>query len=76
MTKEELQKIPFHFVSHMSMEDEHTSTYASPDNRLGFCDHTIYKDGQPYRTYRHYRIDLKIYKSKKKFEEAIKDWNP
>ena len=76
MTIDELKAIPFHFVSSAAWEHEHTLTYESEDWRLGFCDHTIYKDGQPYRTYRHYRIDLKIYKSKKKFEEAIKDWNP
>ena len=74
MTPEELNTIPFHFVSHMSMEHEHTTTYASEDDKLGFCDHTIYKDGRPYRSYRHYRIGLKVYKSKKKFIEALKDF--
>ena len=89
MTVEELEKVPFHFVAHMSMEDEHTSTYviehnrlgicehtstnAIEDNRLGICEHTIYKDGRPYR---HWRIGTNIYKSKKKFLEAIKDYNP
>jgi hypothetical protein len=73
MTIEELQKEPFHFVSHMSMEDEHVTTYASEDNHLGICDHTIYRDGQPWRTYRHWRIGKKIYKTKKKFIEAIKE---
>jgi phage terminase large subunit-like protein len=37
MTIEELEKVKFHFVSHMSMEDEHTTTYASEDNQLGWC---------------------------------------
>jgi hypothetical protein len=73
MTTEELEKVPFHFVSHMSMEDEHVTTYASEDNHLGICDHTIYRDGQPWRTYRHWRIGKKIYKTKKKFIEAIKE---
>ena len=77
MTIEELKKISFHFVSHMSMEDEHTTTYANEDNQLGWCDHVPYKNGQPYgRAYRHYRIGLKIYKTKAKFLEAIKDYNP
>ena len=76
MTIEELEKVPFHFVAHMSMEDEHTTTYASEDNRLGICDHTIYKDGRPYRSYRHWRIGTNIYKSKKKFLNALKDYNP
>lgn len=37
MTEEELSKIPFKFVSHMSMEDEHTIAYQSENGRLGFC---------------------------------------
>ena len=76
MTIEELEKVKFHFVAHMSMEDEHTTTYASEDNRLGICDHAIYKDGRPYRSYRHYWLNGKVYKSKKKFIEALKDYNP
>ena len=67
MTEEELSKIPFKFVGHMSMEDEHTIAYQSENGRLGFCDHTPYKDGHPHgRSYRHYRIDGKVYKTKKK----------
>lgn len=31
MTPEQLQKIPFHMVCHLSMEHEHTLTYASED---------------------------------------------
>ena len=72
MTPEEFEKVKFHFVAHMSMEDEHTTTYVSEDNRLGWCDHTIYRDGQPYRSYRHWRIGENIYKTKKKFLEALK----
>ena len=74
MTVEELEQIQFHFVSHLSMENEHSTTYASDDNKFGFCDHQPYKDGQPCgRAYRHYRIGTKIYKSKEKFFEALKD---
>ena len=80
MTIEELEKVKFHFVAHMSMEDEHTTTYASEDNRLGICDHVprdeygmVKKGG---RAVRHFMIDGKVYKSKKKFLEAIKDYNP
>ena len=76
MTIEELEKVKFHFVAHMSMEDMHTTTYESDDGRFGFCDHTIYTDGRPYRSYRHWRIGTNIYKSKKKFLDAIKDYNP
>jgi len=77
MTPEELQKIPFYFVSSLSMEDEHMLSYESEDGRLGFCDHTHKrKNGDFGRTYRHYRIDGKVYKKKEKFIEALADFNP
>ena len=81
MTEEELAKVKFHMVEHLSMESVHFSGYRSEDGRLGFCDHTpVLADHggiQEYgRTTRHYRIDDKIYKSKKKFLEALKDFNP
>lgn len=77
MTTEELAKIPFHFVCHMAMEDEHTLTYASEDNRLGWCDHTpVKKNGDFGRGYRHWRIDGKVYKTRKKFIEALRDFEP
>lgn len=77
MTLEGLKKIPFHFVSSLAMEDEHMLTYASEDGRLGFCDHTPKrKNGDFGRTYRHYRIEGKVYKKKEKFIEALADFNP
>lgn len=77
MTIEELQKVKFHFVSHLSMVDEHCTTYASEDNRLGWSEHVPFKDGEPYgRHTRHYRIDTKVYKSKKKFLEALQNFSP
>lgn len=77
MTIEELDKVPFRFHSHMNLADEHTTTYFSEDQRIGFCDHVPYKDGQPHgRSYRHYWLDGKVYKTKKKFLEALKDFDP
>ena len=77
MTIEELEKMPFKFHSHMSMEDEHITTYLSEDGKIGFCNHVPFKDGDPHgRSYRHYLLNGKVYKSKKKFLEAIKDFNP
>ena len=80
MTVEELEKVKFKFHSHMSMEDEHTTTYFSEDGKIGFCDHVprdeygmVKKGG---RAVRHFMIDGKVYKTKKKFLEAIKDFNP
>ena len=76
MTEEEWSKIPFKFAGHMSMEDEHTIAYQSENGRLGFCDHTLKKkDGTFGRQYRHWRIDGKVYKSKKKFLEALADYS-
>ena len=80
MTIDELKTIPFHFVCSAAWEHEHTMTYESEDGRLGFCDHVprdeygmVKKGG---RAVRHFMIDGKVYKSKKKFLEAIKDFNP
>jgi len=74
MTIEEFNKIPFQFISHLAMEDEHTTTYASKDRRFWICQHVNYKDGEPKgRSYTHYRIDGNVYKTKKKLIEAIKN---
>ena len=80
MTIEEIKHIPFHFVCSAAWEHEHTMTYMSKDGRMGFCDHVprdkygmVKKGG---RAVRHFMIDGKVYKSKKKFLEAIKDFNP
>ena len=40
MTEEELKKIPFKMVDHLSVATHHTCTYSSADGRLGFSDHT------------------------------------
>lgn len=75
MTYEELKTIPFRFVSHLSMEDEHCTAYESEDGRLGFCCHVPYKNGKPKgRSYTHYRIDNKVYKTKEKFIEALEQF--
>lgn len=75
MTYEELKKMPFRFVCHLSMEEEHATTYISEDGRIGFCDHVRYKDGQPTkRVRRHWQIDGKVYKTTPKFIEALKEF--
>ena len=77
MTIEEIKHIPFHFVCSATWDHEHTMTYESEDGRLGFCDHTpMRKNGDFGRTYRHYHIDGKVYKSKEKFLAALADVNP
>lgn len=75
MTEEELKNIPFQFVGHMSMIDMHTTTYSSKDGKLGFCDYVPFKNDEPCgRSYRHYRIGTKWYKSKKRLLEALKNF--
>jgi len=77
MTEEELKKVKFTFVSHVAMKNEHTCVYVGAGGRLSFCDHTPKKNEYEFgRTYRHFRIDNKIYKSYKKFVEALKDFEP
>lgn len=77
MTPEELSKIPFRCVCHAAFEDEHTLTYISDDGRLGFCMHTPkLKHGGFGKGRTHYQIDGKVYKSRKKFLEALKEFNP
>lgn len=76
MTIEELEKIPFHFVSHLSMEDMHYTIYMSDDKRFGFCNYVPFKDGEPdkeKKSYRYYMIDGKVYKTKGKFLKALAD---
>lgn len=74
MTKEELSKVPFQMTWHMNMEHEHTSTYVNTDYDFGICRHTKCIDGIACGlTYTHYRHRNKVYKSLKKFLEAIKD---
>jgi hypothetical protein len=80
MTEEELKKVPFHKTWHVAMEGEYITTYMSKDERMIICDHVprdecgmVKKGG---RSVRHFMIDGKVYKSKKKFLEALKDFNP
>ncbi len=77
MTLEELNKVKFHLIGSLALENVHFLTYASEDGRLGICDRTPKNtNGRFGKTCRHYRIDDKVYKTKKAFEEAIKDFNP
>lgn len=76
MTIEELKKIPFRMVAHLAKDDEHCCTYSSEDGMLGFCDHTKKRGFNFGRSYRHWRIGKKVYKSKEKFLEALKDYHP
>ena len=75
MTAEELAKVPFQFKSHLSMEGEHCTVYEDNSKRLSFCSHVPFRNGKPYgRCYTHYMIDGKVYKTKEKFMEALKEF--
>ena len=77
MTIKELEKVPFHFVCSAAWEHEHTLTYESEDGRLGYCEHTPKrKNGDFGRSYRHWHIDGKVYKTKEKFIAALAGFNP
>lgn len=74
MTDSDLAKIKFKFVMSLSGEYEHYTTYESVDYipPIGICVHTpVRKNGSFGREYRHYRFNRKVYKTKKKFLEAM-----
>lgn len=74
MTYKELKKVPFHFVSHLSLEDEHQVTYADNSGRLGFCDITKKKGFDFGKTKRAFRIDSEWYEKKEDFIKALKSF--
>ena len=71
MTKEEFEKIPFRFLSHISQESVHIANYVSEDG-LFVISRITPKKGDDFGKARiHYRIGDKWYKSRKKFLEAL-----
>lgn len=74
MTDKEIKLINFTSVSHMSMGNEHIVRYNSESGRIGVCHHVPYQNGGQFiRAYTTYRIDDKIYKTKKAFIQALKE---
>lgn len=77
MTEQDLAKIKFKFVMSMTGEYEHMLSYESVGHipTIGICIHTpVRKDGNFGREYRHYRFNGKTYKTKKKFLEAMTEF--
>ena len=73
MTQDELKKVKFHMVAHLSLAKEHQATYADDSGRLGFCDITKKKSEFEFGDSRRvYRIDSTWYETKEEFEEALK----
>lgn len=76
MTDEEIKAIKFKWQSHMSLEGEHVTVWVSECGRFGICDHVPFRGMSPWgRSYSHYRIDNKIYKTKQKFIEALREFD-
>ena len=73
MTLEELKKVKFYMVAHLSMAKEHQCTYADDSGRLGFCDITKKKNEFEFgESKRAYRIDSTWYDTMEEFQEALK----
>jgi hypothetical protein len=74
MTKEQLEKIQFRFVSSLSMAHEHCTVHHNKEYGFSFCTHTKKKaNGDFGRSHRHYLYQGKVYKSLDKFLGVIKD---
>lgn len=73
MTVQDFAKIKFRMVSHLNMGQQHGTAYESVDYepKIAMCVHTPVKDGIFGRAYVHYDFNGQIYKTKKKFLEAI-----
>lgn len=77
MTEQDLAKIKFRFVMSLSGKYEHMLSYESVDHipAIGICIHTpVRKDGNFGREYRRYQFNGKTYTTKKKFLEAMTEF--
>ena len=72
MTKEDLAKVPFEFVSHWNMVDQFVSVYQNDEYGIEFHNVTAKKDGFATRRSRQvYFYRGKKYKSVEKLLDAI-----
>lgn len=77
MTDQDLAKIKFRMVSHLNMGTQHACTYESVDHepKIEMCVHTLLRDDDTIGpAFAHYRFNGNVYKSKKKFLEAMTAW--
>lgn len=75
LTLQQLHKLPWKFLSSLAMEHEHATTYTA---RIGFltigkCVHTLKRDGNFNRSYTHYLIQGKVFKSHKAAVDKINE---
>lgn len=78
MTEQELSQIPFRMVSHLAMEREHICVYKSqtPFYKILIYKNTIRKkNGEFGKSYTHYVLNGKDYKTKQELLNAINNMN-
>ena len=74
MTEQELSQIPFRMVSHLAMETEHICVYKSQNplyKILIYKNTKRKKNGEFGKSYTHYVLNGKEYKTKQELLEAI-----
>lgn len=77
MTESDLAKIKFRMVLHLNMGTQHACSYVSVDHepKIEMCVHTpIKEDGTFGRAFTHYLLNGTFYKTKKKFLEAMTEF--
>ena len=75
MTREELARVPFKFVGHLSMGGEHQSSYYNEQYQFSMIEVTKMKCGgmDVGKSHSEYGYKGKWYRKLDKFLEAIKD---
>lgn len=74
MTLLQLHRLPWKMMSYLAMEHEHASVYETELDglKIGKCVHVTKKNDYDFgRSYTHYMIAGKVYKSHKSAVEAI-----
>ena len=73
MTEKELSQIPFRMVSHLAMETEHICVYKSqnPLYKIFIYKNTKKNNGEFGKSYTHYVLNGKEYKTKQELLDAI-----
>lgn len=74
MTDQDLAKIKFRMVSHLNLSSQHACLYESVgyEPKIYICVHTpVREDGTFGRAFAHYCFNGEVYKTKKKFLEAV-----
>lgn len=76
MTLSQLHCLPWKMVSHLAMEHEHASAFTTEIDglKIGKCVHVLKKNDYDFgRSYTHYMINGKVYKTHKSAVERINE---